>query len=275
MKNLTKILTKLSEPWLTTPQIHKAICDSFHLYNASEDIEVEEKPPASISGEIGLIHIEGVMTQAPSAIERLIMGAMDTDDITRAANAFAEDDSVSGVLLDIDSGGGSVGGVIEAARAVRKLAEKKAVVAYSGGAACSAAYWVASQADLVVATDSARLGSLGVYLPFLDASKAFEQEGLALDLITNREGVYKGAGYYGTALSEEQRDQMQLEVQEIYDCFMGDVQRRRGKLPETTAQGQTFIAKSAKDAGLIDVVGSGEDSIELLFAEIRRRKRAA
>ena len=272
---ISKILTKLNEPWLVTSEVHAALSEIVRLHLAGVEGLAEDQPEAEvqIDGNIAILPVKGVMTQAPSAFEKIMLGATDTDQITKSARQLAFDDSVEGVLLDIDSGGGSVAGVIEAANSIKSLAKKKPVVAYAGGVAASAAYWIASQADIIIATDSARLGSLGVYIPFVDASKAFSMEGLEVDVIKNAEGVHKGAGYYGTSLSEAQREQMQVEVQEIFDCFISDVKKGRKSLADNAAMGQTFMAKSAKGAGLVDVVGGEGDALAVLFAEIRRRKR--
>ena len=67
-------------------------------------------------------------------------------------------------------------GTPELAQAVADASRDKFVYAFSAGQMCSAAYWVASQCDAIYATPSARVGSIGVILPFVDDTEAFRKE---------------------------------------------------------------------------------------------------
>jgi signal peptide peptidase SppA len=264
---------RLMEPWLISELGYLAIQSTIEQCS-SENFEVmeTEEPQTEIQGEIAIVPLKGTMLKNPNALEKALLGATDTDVFAQKINEIRGDDSISAVVLDIDSAGGSVGGVAEASTAVRNLEKKKPVVTHTSGLMASAAYWVGSQATMITAGESARVGSIGVYLPFVDASKAYEDQGIKVDIIKNKEGKFKGAGYLGTSLTKEQRGQLQAEVQEIFEDFRNAVENKRG-VSEEALQGQTFSAKASVNNRLVDVQGNLMDAILLAYAEKQRRDK--
>lgn len=271
---LANTISKLSEPWLVSANNHRALVQAFELATVADISGMEEPAEREVAEVNGyaVLPLKGTMMRQPNALERIFMGATDTDLFTERARMLATADSVRGVILDIDSGGGSVAGVMEAVNAVNALSKAKPVVAYTGGVMASASYWVGSQATSIVASESSRTGSIGVYVPHVDMSESYAKEGVNVELITNKEGVYKGAGYEGTPLTELQRSQLQAEVQEIFDAFKADVLKAR-TVPADAMQGQSFMGKSAQEKGLVDGTGSFEDAFALLKAEVERVER--
>lgn len=265
-------LQRLRDPWLVREPTFASIAEITKARTALPDeYEEPEKGAEYREGGVAVVHLKGAMMRNPSAFERAWFGATDTDLFAVAVADVAGDPSVASIVLDIDSPGGAVGGVKEAATAVRKAAAEKPVVAYTGGLMASAAYWVGSQADLIVANESARLGSIGVYLPFVDVSRALDQHGVRVDIVRNKEGTYKGAGFFGTALTDEQRGQMQSEVQELFDDFAAAVRAGRPDVTDKAMQGQTFTVRKSLEHGLLDVAGTEADAVLLAQAEARRR----
>jgi len=131
---------------------------------------------------------------------------------------------VQAVFLDMDSPGGTVNGTPELAALVADVSKAKYTYAFTDGQMCSAAYWIASQSDAVFATPSARVGSIGVLLPMLDESKAFEQAGIKDELFAA--GKYKSVGVPGLLLTDEQRAWLQSDVDKIYADFKAAVLAR-------------------------------------------------
>jgi len=135
--------------------------------------------------------------------------------------ALARDDSVKGVIMQVDSPGGSVAGVADLADEVYSLAQLKPVVAVIEDIGASAAYYVASQANLVVAQPAARVGSIGTVLVLNDYSKAFEQQGVRAIVISS--GKFKGAGSKGSTITDEQIAEWQKMVDGYATEFMAAV----------------------------------------------------
>jgi signal peptide peptidase SppA len=171
-------------------------------------------------------------------------------------------DDVKAVLLDIDSPGGMVTGTPELADQIEAC--DKPVFAWSDGLMASAAYWLGVSADQVYTSSTAEVGSIGVYLPWRDSSKMMEDRGIKTEVF--RAGKFKGMGYPGTSLNDEQRALLQAEVDDIYDLFASHVQRNRlGRVNKETMQGQTFRGKNAIKHSLIDGVMPSMSSVRKLM----------
>lgn len=205
-----------------------------------------------LHGSTGVIPISGVIAPHSSQVNGASQPRGTSIEQIREAftEALARDD-VDRIALDIDSPGGSVAGVIDMADQIK--ASSKPVVAFTGGLVASAAYWLASQASKVYATRGSELGSIGVYLPVMDDSRKSENEGRTMHVI--RSGPHKGAGMRGTRLTEEQKKQLQTEVDGIADMFTSAVATGRGMSAEALdeiADGRTFFAEEAVSLGLAD-----------------------
>lgn len=265
----------LCKPCLITPQMHGVLCDILlHKMNGEPLAAIEIGPAveseglAKIGDNIANIVIDGVIGKHVSGIEKS-SGVTDVDDLTSALEEVAADPAIEGVLLDVNSPGGGVTGVPEAAKLVAKTAQRKPVVAYTDDLMASAAYWLAAGADAIYASQSANVGSIGVYMAWLDESKAYEMQGVKTELI--KRGKFKGMGIQGTSLTDEQRAHLQAEVDTVYDWFRAAVTARR-KVPQSAMEGQTFYAQDAKKMRLVDRVGSRDAAIKELRALIARKQ---
>ena len=253
--------TTFLQPWLITAEALQAI-------HAASFLDRKEQPPPpdspclSIEDGVGVVAIRGPMLRQPGPFERGTLRACDTEEITRAVEEAASRSDVSAIFLDIDSPGGSVNGTPELAQAVADAAKAKYVYAFSAGQMCSAAYWVASQADAIYATPSARLGSIGVILPVLDSSGAFDKAGLKVEVFAA--GKFKGAGTPGVALTQDQRDWLQSEVEETGADFRSAVLARGRKIPDEAMEGQTFSARKAMRMNLAGMVRNRAEAMERL-----------
>lgn len=201
--------------------------------------------------------------------------------VTEAVNAAAGNADVTGVLLVIDSPGGSVEGVTELAAAVRALREVKPVTALVDGMACSAAYWVAAQADEIAATPSSEAGSIGVFMVHDDFSGMLEQRGVVVTYIHS--GQFKVEGNSDQPLTDEAKAHFQSVTDHYYDQFTADVAAGR-KVAQAVVQseqfgaGRTYPAAMAVERGLIDRISSTRDAVAALRSRApsaRRARRAA
>ena len=85
--------------------------------------------------------------------------------------------------------------------------------------------------------------------------------GVKVDVIKNTGGTYKGMGYPGTALTDEQRAHLQERVDGIFSMFTDAVLAKKPKVAADSMRGQTFMGKAAKKAGLVDALGSYTDAL--------------
>ena len=248
---MTQLLNALHhQPWLITPEAHAAMRRAVRACDFFTDPPAE--PPDSdllqIGDGIGIVPISGVLMKRPDIFSRVLLGATDMDEIREALDEAEERDDVQAVLLDIDSPGGTVNGTPELAAAVASLSKAKYVYAFSDGQMCSAAYWIASQADVIYASPSARVGSIGVLLPMLDESEAFKQEGLKMEVFAS--GKYKSTGMPGVALTDEQRTWLQSMIDEINGDFRAAVLTRGRAIDPGAMEGQDFSGQKAFENSL-------------------------
>jgi len=278
------ILTELwCSPWLIVPAVHRKLCDivEAHITGAAhtpggivaafgkpEDDDEDEYAWAVENG-IAVLPVHGLLGQHVGSMERS-SGTTDISDIAAALASAMADDAVSGVLLDVNSPGGTTGGIPELATAIAQASLRKPIVAFTDSLMASAAYWLASGSDAIVASQSAQVGSIGVYMAWLDNSRAMEMQGYRTELI--KHGKWKGMGVSGTSLSDEARAMLQQTVDQVYDWFSGHVRMFREDVAQEAMEGQTFFAGAARDADLVDLMGSRDDAMREVLDMVAEKK---
>ena len=178
---------------------------------------------------------------AQDAIDRL-------DDINN-------DESVKGVILEIDSPGGSVVASKQLADKVKSM--DKPVVALIKETGASGAYWVASSSDWIVADELSVVGSIGVLGSYLQFSGLMEKYGIEYERVVA--GDVKDLGSPYKSLTKEERDILQSRLNEIQAYFVNDVASSR-KLSTSVIKkindGSFYLGKGAKELGLVDELGN-------------------
>lgn len=206
---------------------------------------------------VATIQINGPLIKGADFFDRLF-GFADYLDIQKAIRAAVEDQQVNGIMLDIDSPGGTVNGSDETAEAIFAVRGVKPIIAYSSGMMASAAYWLGSAADKIIVGKNAELGSIGVLMIHRDWSKAEERFGVKTTYL--RAGKFKALGNPSEPLSEEAREVFQSELNHIYSNFIETVALHRDveteKVKADMADGRIFIGVQAVGAGLADEVGN-------------------
>jgi signal peptide peptidase SppA len=263
------------EPSLITPDAHASIRQLLESRLGDAESFEARAPGKGMCGEkiaveqmeiiegIAHIPIGGVVGQKLSPFERGD-GAVDVMDVMDELDQAEADPKVTAALLDIDSPGGMVMGTPELGNRIKEFREQKPIMAFSNGMIASAAYWIASSTTAIWTTQSAQIGSIGVYLPVVDYTGYYEQKGIKVELI--KAGKLKGIGFPGTKLSAAGREHLQERINEIYQMFTGHVRAMRGQpIADETMQGQTFLAGEAVKRGLVDgIVRDKGDVVRML-----------
>ena len=261
--NKTSLLEKAyCRPWLILPQAHVSFCrvaaEAAEVIDYEKEKDTIDAPSvfAQSSGvAVARISVSGVIGKNVGAMGRAL-GMYDLNDLEASLQKAEADQQVQGIVLDINSPGGTVTGVPEIAAMIREM--DTPVIAYTSDMMASAAYWIASAADAIYASPSASVGSIGVYSAMLDASRYYDAMGLRVELF--KSGKYKGMGMEGVPLTDEQRELIQSEVDSLYDWFASDVSRNRTISP-IYMQGQSLLGKEAAEVDMVDAIGSFEDAV--------------
>jgi len=219
----------------------------------------------AVSRGVAVIPVHGVMTQ------RAGMCSVGCDEIGAAVRAAVADPQVGGILLDIDSPGGSTFGVDELAAEVMAARELKPIRAVGDSRMDSAAYWLASAAEQVSLTPGGEAGSIGVYLVHQ------AQAGDGISVVSA--GKYKVEAHPFAPLSDEARGALQDRVDHDYGRFVARVALGRGvpevRVREGFGEGRALPAARALAEGLVDRVETFGEALGRLAADVANGARAA
>jgi len=181
---------------------------------------------------------------------------MDATDIVQKINAAAKNSAIKGVLLIVDSPGGAVAPSVEIAYAIKRLREKKPVVAYAKGTMASGSYYASIWANKIIANPGSMVGSIGVIMQGADVSGLMHKIGIKSQVV--KAGLYKQVGTTERPWTKYEKNELNKVIQGTYNMFTQDVANARKldiKKRDMFANAHIFTASQAKDVGLIDEVG--------------------
>jgi protease-4 len=174
------------------------------------------------------------------------------------------DESVKAVVLRIDSPGGSVFASEVIRRQVQALREAgKPVVASMSSLAASGGYYIAMDADRIIASPATLTGSIGVFFMFPTIQRSLERLGVHTDGVGTT--ALSGEFRLDRPMGDASKDLLQQTVQRTYDDFIGRVARARKQPVEgidALAQGRVWAGADAKRLGLVDELGGTDDAIK-------------
>jgi protease-4 len=187
---------------------------------------------------------------------------------TKLMKRIGESSAVQGVVVSINSPGGTTTGSEELFRNLRQLAEKKPIVAFVDGTAASGAYITAIAADHIVARETAIVGSIGVLFQYPDVSGLLDKVGVKVESIKSSPLKAEPSGFSPT--SPEARAALAAVVGDPYGWFKGLVADRR-KLSEAdlarVADGRVFSGRQSVPLKLVDELGGERQAVAWLETE--------
>jgi signal peptide peptidase SppA len=264
-----------------------AICDLIARHSTGIDATAEQiaealaanaarpRTPAPRGGSVAVIPLRGAIVPHADVMTEM-SGGTSVDGFLEQLNAALDDDQVGHIVLDIDSPGGAVDRIPEAAAQIRAGRAKKPITAIANTTAASAAYWLAAQASELVVTPSGQVGSIGVYAAHDDISGMQEKMGVVTTLVSA--GDHKTDESPFEPLSDEARASIQARVDGYYRMFVADVAKGRGvsagEVEASYGQGGMLLAADALRAGMVDRVATVEDTIRAALGSAPGRTRA-
>lgn len=258
-------------PWFITPEAHASIRMVFERATLPQAGVIDEliadipkrKPMAIDANGIASIHIFGPLGKGLSKMEQSC-GATGFEQI-RADYSEAQKAGARGILLEVDSPGGTVIGTPEIADLVASKPIK--TVVYTEDMMASAAYYIGAGADAIVSSQSALVGSIGVYIPWMDRSAQYAAAGIKPDPIVNTGGDLKAMGFGGT-LTTAQRTHLQEAVDGDFAEFKRHITTYRD-LPDSAMRGQVLNGRESIGAHLVDAIGDMDAAKAKLLQLIR------
>ncbi len=185
------------------------------------------------------------------------------DDIIYYLQLAEADKEAKALFIEIDSYGGHPVAAEEMAMAIKRL--NKPSVALIREYGNSAAYWVASAADIIFASKNSELGSIGITSSYLDYSEQNQEEGIKY--IELSAGKFKNYGDPDRPLTQEEKDLIMRDINILHQNFIEAVAENRNmdieKVKEL-ADGSTMLGQMALEKGLIDRIGVYHDAKDYL-----------
>lgn len=199
--------------------------------------------------KIGIVEIEGVIADGKDAME----------DIVR----FKEDDDIRGVIVRINSPGGSVGPSQEIYHELKKLAAKKKVYISASSVCASGGYYIASAGEKIYVNPSTITGSIGVIMEQVVAEELLKKIGIQPN--TLKAGKFKDVGSPFRKMKDDERAYFQQILDSIHEQFIKDVAEGR-KMPfeqvKKLSDGRVYTGTQAKELGLVDGIGTFYDTVD-------------
>lgn len=215
-------------------------------------------------GGVAVLRMSGILSPKANLMMQ-VSGGVSTQMMMKQLESAAADSRVNAIVLSMDTPGGSVIGIPEAASSVKALSAVKPIVVHSDGVLASAGYWIASAANAIYLSGStAMAGSIGVVINrTYDPTATSKEEHIVA-------GRYKRLSVANEPLSKESRAIHQADVDYVYSLFIDDVAAYRGTTAQLVldnmADGRVFRGQQAIDAGLVDGMLTLDALVEQIVA---------
>jgi protease-4 len=220
-------------------------------------------------GAVALVSKTGRQLEGATNIARIrITGLIRTDQDRVDALERLGKSSAKGVVVHIDSPGGTTAGSQELFTSLRDLQAKKPVVVMVDGLAASGGYIAAIAADHIIAQDTSLVGSIGVLFQFPNFTEVLKTVGIKVEEVKSTPLKASPNGFEPT--SPEARAALEAIVMDSYAWFKDLVKDRR-KMDDAqltrVVDGRVFTGRQAVDLKLIDGLGTEKTAIEWLVKE--------
>lgn len=190
-------------------------------------------------------------------------------DYIRILNELEAREDIAGVVLDIDSGGGTSYGTPEFYDAVKNFS--KPIGTFTDGYLCSAAYYVGSPADFVMAHPRANfIGSIGGYSQYLDLKGLMDKWGVKLVPMYSNHSPEKNKGYRELAENGDPAPYIKNILDPMIKTFQEDMKAVRPGLNEDVLKGADYSPEKALEMGLIDEIGTLETAVLRVFESAKQ-----
>lgn len=209
--------------------------------------------------KVAVIYVEGQMVadkggdSGPAAY---------SSDIVQYLRKATDDPDIKAIVLRINSPGGTPVAAEEIIDQINQTKKVKPVITSMGDMATSAAYYVSSATNRVIANPDTFTGSIGVIWVFKNRTKYYDDEGI--NFYVAKSGNFKDMGSDWRSLSDNEKDYIQSIIGESYHRFVNSVAKGRNLTSDyvtSIADGRVYTGNTARDMGLVDDLGGLYDAV--------------
>lgn len=256
---ITPISVALDGQLTSSKPIEAAIRADLSPQNSPEPLHTVVLPGTSGPQRVAIIELDGLLVQE-SLVGLGSQGANPVALFHEKLQAAEQDPAVVGVVLRINSPGGTVGGSDLIANEIRRFRERttKRVVAHILETGTGGAYLAASACDRITISPAATVGGIGVVFPVVVLEKMLDILSIADQSI--KSGDHIDLGTASRRMDPAERDMIEVMAREHHERFKTAVCGSR-KVPEKLLDGRVMTASMALDGGLVDEICTLEDAV--------------
>lgn len=216
--------------------------------------KTQKKFFAGASG-IGVVDIKGVIMDSKKTVEQL--------------DELSDDQQIKGVVVRVNSPGGSVAPSQEIYETIKKIGNKKPVYVSMSSVAASGGLYVSLGAKKIFANPGTITGSIGVIMQFADLSKLFQWA--KVNPYNIKTGRFKDIGSPNREMTAEEKAILQSMIDNVLGQFRRAVATARSLPMEKIVEisdGRIFSGEQAKQAKLVDELGGFSDTVDALAKDV-------
>lgn len=216
---------------------------------------------------IAVIPVHGILVPrrfSIEACEEMMSYELLRTQLTKALN----DDGISEIVLDVNSGGGNAQGAFEIAEFIYQSRSIKPIRCIVNFNAFSGAYLIAAACSEIIVSDTSGVGSIGVYTKRLDLTQYYQDQGVRIH------SFYRGARkidfHPDTELSEEERSNIESNMESTYQKFINAVAKYRGMTAQAViaTDADCFEGQKGIELGLADRLATPQDAINQITQNV-------
>ena len=249
LSNIVKIIESEISPEKAREMLHS---------KQGRDLPGTER--VTVRNDVAVIDVFGPIFPRANIITEY-SGATALGLLAKDFNTSLEDPQIKGIVLNVDSPGGEVGGISEFANMVFDARDKKPIYAYGFNMVCSAAYWIGSAAGKLIISDTAMVGSIGVATVWRDTRSKDKSQGVVHHEIVSSVSPNKRPD----PATDAGKAEILKELDALATVFVNTVAKNRNVSTEQVlsdfGKGGVLIGQAAVDAGMADGIGSLESVI--------------
>lgn len=221
--------------------------------------------------KIGIIYVSGGITEGPSS-RGFLFGeeSAGSDSVVEQIFAARQNEQIKGLVLRINSPGGSALASDEIYRALIRYKEetKNPVIVSMADVAASGGYWIAMAGDEIIANPSTITGSIGIYAGKVNFERLYEKLGVNHTVIKTNAKADQNSNH--RPYTDAEKQVIQNNLLDFYRVFIERVSKGRKldiKEVEEVAQGRIYTGDQALKIKLVDSLGDLNDAIERVKAK--------
>lgn len=240
--------------------------DNMPVLGIQDMINVKKNVPRDKSGNvIAVYYAYGEIDSGSSASTD---EGINSEKVIKDLRKLKDDENVKAVVLRVNSPGGSAYGSEQIWYAINQLKKEKPVIVSMGDYAASGGYYIACNADTIVAEPTTLTGSIGIFGMMPNAKGLTEKLGVNFDVV--KTNPYADFGNLTRPMNDGEKGLMQMYVNKGYELFLTRCSDGRGISMEELdkiAQGRVWTGSTAKELGLVDELGGLDKALEIAIAK--------